>query len=245
MSDSPKILLFDIETAPSTAYLWSLWQEVKSTDFIISDWYIMCWSAKWLGDRDMMSSALPDFQEYKSDKENDKNILLKLHRLLDEADIVIAHNGKKFDCKKINTRFVKHGIRPPSPFRVIDTLSVAKKEFSFTSNRLDSLGSFLGVGRKVKTGGFDLWKKCISGDSRAWDKMVRYCRGDVRLLERVYNKMLPYITNHPKLDVFGGVCVNCQSKNVHFRGYTANNSHKYRRFQCQSCGAWGRERLSV
>ena len=244
---NPKILLFDIETAPSTSYIWGLWQEVKSTDFIISDWYVMCWSAKWLGEKDMMSSSLPEFQEYKTDREYDKGILVKLHKLLDEADIVIAHNGKKFDCKKINTRFIRHGLRPPSPFRVVDTLTIAKKEFAFTSNRLDSLGQFLDVGRKVKTGGFELWKKCMAGDKKAWDRMVRYCRGDVRLLERVYKKMLPYSTNHPKLDVFtsGVKCMNCQSKNVHYRGYAATNSHKYRRFQCQKCGAWGRERKSL
>jgi len=151
----PKILLFDLETAPNTAYVWSLWNEVRSMDFVTSNWYILCWGAKWLGDKKVMTGAI------NGTGENDGKIVKDLWKLFDEADIVIAHNAIKFDCRRVNTRFIANGLTPPSPVKVIDTLREAKKHFAFTSNRLNDLGEFLGVGKKIKTGGFELWKKCM------------------------------------------------------------------------------------
>ena len=178
-----KILFFDIETAPCKAYIWSLWQEVTSADFIEQDWYILCWSAKWLGEKKILHDFLPNHALYKKDPTNDKEILETLWKLLDEADIVVAHNGEKFDKRKVNTRFIINGMKPPSPYRMIDTRIAAKRYFAFTSNRLNDLGKFLHLGKKVDTGGFSLWKQCLAGDLNAWKRMVKYCDGDITLLE--------------------------------------------------------------
>ena len=240
-----KVLILDIETAPNHAYVWSIWKEICSTDFITDDWYILCWCAKWLGDKKMHSGSVHTSCTFKKDPQNDKEILLKLHKLLDEADIVIAHNGIKFDCKKIRTRFILNGIKPPSPYRVIDTLTAARAVFSFTSNKLDDLGKFLKVGKKAKTGGFKLWKDCMNGVLSAWEKMVKYCKKDVTLLEKVYLKIRPYLKQHPNLGVYldedRAVCPTCGSEKIWYSGYAYTQAGKFKRFQCTSCGKWARE----
>ena len=245
----PKILLFDIENAPNLAYIWNLWQEVTSSEMIENPWYLLCWSAKWLDDDKIYSSALIDFpKEYKKDKENDKQVLKQLWKLLDEADIVIAHNAKKFDVRKSNARFIMNGLTPPSPYKIIDTLEAARQYFFFTSNKLNDLGKYLKVGQKVETGGFKLWRACMAGDKKAWKQMVTYCINDITLLEKIYLKLRPYILNHPNLTVYMDedfICPKCGSKHIHKEGYTFTNAGKYQRFSCKDCGAWSRGKKNL
>ena len=242
-----KILLFDVETAPCRGYMWSLWKEAGSMSFVEADWYLLCWAAKWLGSKQVMSSGLTDFDGYKKSPENDKEVLQKLWKLLDEADIVIAHNGAQFDRCKVNSRFVANGIMPPAPYRIIDTLQVARKTFAFTSNRLNDLGEALRVGKKLDTGGFGLWKKCGSGDPKAWKKMVAYCKRDVLLLERVYLKLRPFMEQHPTvvMEPSDALCLKCGSDKIHYRGYGYTNLSKFRKYSCTACGGWGRERVNL
>ena len=242
-----KILIFDIETAPSKGFIWSLWQEIKNYSFIDRDWYILCWAAKWLDSKEIISSALTDFKEYKTNPENDKQVLLKLRNLLDEADVVIAHNGVNFDRKKVNARFIYHGITPPSPYRMIDTLTICRKEFAFTSNRLNDVGQFLKLGKKLDTGGFQLWKNCLAGDIKAWGKMVKYCKRDIQLLEKVYLALRPFISQHPNinLEIDRPACPKCGSDQVAFRGYVFTSVSKFRRFRCSCCGGWSRMRINI
>jgi len=250
MPNEPKILLFDIENAPNTAYIWGLWQEVISQDMLDQNWFMLCWSAKWLGQKEIYSSSLVDFpQNYKKNKEDDSLILKKLWKLLDEADIVVAHNGKQFDVRKANARFIMNGMKPPSPYKVIDTLIEARKHFFFTSNKLNDLGKYLKVGQKVETGGFKLWKQCMDGDLKAWAKMVQYCKNDIVLLEKIYLKLRPYMTTHPNLGVYtdnsNPTCPKCGSEKITKEGYSYTEVAKYQRYACRSCGGWfrGRENL--
>ena len=208
-------------------------------EFVNTHWYLLCWAAKWLNEKEIYRDALPYHKGYKKDKENDYEIVLKLWKLLDKADIVIAHNAVKFDVKKINACFIKHGLTPPSPYKVIDTLLEARKNFSIMSNRLNDLGVFLKVGKKMKTGGFQLWRDCLNGDERAWNKMVRYCVNDVKLLERIYKKILPYIRRHPNLSIgSNGKCPKCGSKMLIKRGLMTTLTNVLQRYSCKKCGGW-------
>jgi hypothetical protein len=249
MGNKPKILLMDIETTPSLSYIWSLWKEVCSMDFVEKNWYILCYCAKWLDEKEILSSALIDFNSYKSDKENDKKMLETLWKLLDDADVVIGHNARKFDIKKTNVRFLLNGMTPPSPYKVIDTLEVAKRHFAFTSNRLNDLGEFLGVGKKKSTGGFKLWKKCMAGDEKAWKKMVSYCAQDVRLLEKIYKKLLPYISNHPNMGVYVDddkvQCPKCGSDKLLKQGFAYTTVGKYQQYSCKKCGGWSKGKTNL
>lgn len=243
----PKILLFDTETAPNMGYIWGLWQKIYSMEMISHEWYILCWCAKWLGEKEMMKSALPDHDLYAKEPTNDVEVMKPLWHLLDQADIVVAHNAVQFDIKKVNTRFLKHGMKPPSPFKVVDTLKIARRHFAFASNKLDNLGKLLDVGRKKDTGGFQLWVDCLAGKKTAWKKMTTYCAQDVRLLEKVYHALLPYAAGTPNLSVYMDerVCPKCGSDHIVKRGHSYTNVSKYQRWVCKDCGSWSRERTRI
>jgi hypothetical protein len=251
MNNEAKILLFDIESAPNTAFIWGLYQETTSADFVDMPWFMLCWSAKWLGSKEIMSSALVDFpKNYKKNPEDDKLILQKLWTLLDSADIVVAHNGKNFDVRKSNARFVMNDMPPPSPYKIVDTLLEARKNFFFTSNKLNDLGKYLKVGQKVETGGFKLWKQCMSGDLSAWKKMVTYCKNDIILLEKIYLKLRPFMNTHPNLNIYNNndapKCPKCGSDHIAKEGYSYTDVCKYQRFSCRNCNGWfrGRDNLN-
>lgn len=243
-----KILLFDIETSPILANVWSLWSEARDFKFVDMDWHLLSWSAKWLHDKKVMTKGLPDYEDYSKDPRNDKELVQDLWNLLDEADIVIGHNSAKFDIKKLNARFIFHGMTPPSNYKSVDTLKVAKDNFNFTSNRLDAIGRILGVGHKAETGGFELWSNCLQGKPQAWKKMKEYNKQDVLLLEKVYLRMLPYIKNHPNVNLASSIdqprCPCCGSEHLVRRGYAYTALGKFARLCCSKCGKWSRTRVN-
>ena len=183
----------------------------------------------------METHALPDYKGYKPGTENDKQVILEAWRLIDEADIVIAHNGDHFDIRKLNARFAFYNLPPPSPYKTVDTLKIARRYFNFTSNKLDSLGDHLGYGRKLVHTGFNLWKGCMTGDPKSWKHMIDYNKRDVVLLEKIYLHFLPWIKNHPPISFSD--CPNCGKPNIlTTRSYMTQKGAKTRG-QCV-CGAW-------
>lgn len=242
-----KILLFDIETAPSMAYVWNMWNENTNRDKLIKDGYIICYAAKWLGSDNIMIDALPFYEDYNSNREYDYNVVNSLYNLIDEADVVIAHNGDRFDIPMLKTRLLFHGFKPFSHTKQIDTLKIAKSTFKFPSNRLDSIGDYLKIGRKVEHSGFSLWAKCLDGDLKAWDKMIEYNEGDVELLEKIYLQMRSWDKRHPNISVMmnGQRCNVCGSDDLIQRNYTWTNLSVFESYQCQKCGHWNRGRTNV
>lgn len=205
-------------------------------------WFMLSWAGKWLGEKKVFGEVL----DPTSAKERcDKPLLESLWDVMNEADVIVAHNGAKFDVPKINTRFLAAGMGPPSPFKVVDTLRAARSKFSFTSNRLNDIGEFLGLGGKVDTGGWELWQGCLAGDQKALDKMFKYNKRDITLLEDIYNALLPWITNHPShgtTSSVGRVCPRCSSTKLQKRGVYTTNVSTYQRLFCTDCGSWSRER---
>jgi len=239
-----KILYYDIETAPNLSYVWGHFeQNVIEHE---REWYLLCVSYRWEGENKTQVCSLIDFPDaYAKDPENDFHVAKKLWELINEADIVIAHNGDRFDMRKANARFVYHNLGPTSPVKQIDTLKVARRYFMFNSNKLDNLGQHLGVGRKVDTGGFETWAGCMRGDIKAWKLMIKYAKQDVDLLRKVYMKLRPWMTNHPNLNVYSGECScpTCGSDDLQRRGQRYTQIGTYQQWFCNSCGAWSRTRL--
>lgn len=229
-------LFLDIETFPNIIYTWGLYEQNSLS--VKEDWVIACFSAKW-EHGEHITKALPDYKGYNPKVRDDKALVKELWNLLDSADIVVAQNGDKFDIKKMNARFAVHGMTPPSPYKTVDTLKVAKSTFGFDSNKLNELGRQLGHGEKKQTGGFKLWMDCMSGIPSAWKRMKLYNKQDVILLEKVYNHFLPWTKNHPNMGLYLErlVCKNCASKNTVYRGFSYTTSGKYREYRCKDCGA--------
>ncbi len=240
---SAKILVLDIETAPSEAFIWKIWKENIGINQIIDDWYILSYSCKWLLDPTTYSSVLTTQEAIMRD---DSRLLQELWEWLDEADVVIAHNCKGFDIPSINTRFVYHGFNPTSSFQMIDTLDVCRRNFRFTSNKLDYVTQFVGLNGKKAHEGFDMWAKCVRGDEDTLSQMEQYNRQDVTELEDLYMLLRPWVKPHPNMGLFkddGEVgCPSCGSTNIFENGYYYTPMNKYKEFHCKSCGAVGRSR---
>lgn len=239
----PRILLIDFETLPNLGYTWRKYEQTV-IDFK-QEFCIATFAGKWLGDGKIFAKGLPNYRGYKAGSYDDSKLVLEVRDLLDEADIVVAHNGDTFDFKVANSRMLANGLTPPSPFKTIDTKKLAKRIGCFNSNKLDDLARYFGLGRKIDTT-FNLWLECIKGNRVAWSKMIRYNKHDVRLLEAVYYKLLPYSTRGPNLGVYIGdsVCPRCGSKHLAQRGYAASTTHRYHKLQCQSCGAWSQSAIN-
>lgn len=243
----PKVLIFDIETAPILASVWGLFDQNVALNQIEKDWHLLSWSAKWLGSKDVMYA---DQRNAKS-IENDKAILKQLWKLLDEADIVITQNGKKFDVKKINARFVYHGFQPPSSYKHIDILQVARKKFGFTSHKLEYMTNLLcNTYKKVtkrKFNGFDLWKQCLANNVDAWEEMKHYNKYDVLSLEELYTKLIPWdssINFNLYNDSEKNIC-KCGSDKFQKYGYHYTTAGKYQRYKCKKCGAETRSKVNL
>lgn len=236
----PSILHIDIETAPHVVYCWGLFKENISTKQVIEASRTICYAAKWHGKRGVVYDSL----NYSSEEE----MVAGLWHLLDEADAVTHWNGKRFDIPTINKEFMKYGWEPPSPYKQIDLLHVARRQFKFASNKLDYVAQFLGLGAKVKHIGFELWVGCLGGDDKSWRIMERYNKEDVRLLERLYKRFLPWIKDHPNYGLYVDserpVCPNCGGL-VHSRGIEHTKTQSYRRYQCTKCGTWARGRTNI
>ena len=172
-----------------------------------------------------------------------------VHRLLDEADTVIHFNGKKFDIPTLQREFVTFGLQPPTPFHQVDLYQVAKKQFRFPSNKLDYILGHLGLNQKIKHKGMDLWLECMRGEEQAWDQMKEYNIQDVKVLEALYMKMLPWIHNHPNMglwiDTDNPVCTNCGSPHLVKKGTEKTKTQMYQRYKCRDCGTNLRGRFTV
>lgn len=235
----PRVLLFDIETSPILGHVWGLWDNTLSLNQIKEDWFVLSWAAKWLGDS---PSKVMYADQRKAKRLNDDGKLLQgIWNLLDEADIVITQNGKKFDVKKLNARFIIHGFKPPKSFRHIDTLELSKKNFAFTSNKLEYLTDKLckkwrKSGHK-KFPGFELWKECLNNNMEAWREMESYNKLDVLALEELYGILIPWggFDFNSYSDSLGIICV-CGKDDFLKRGFVYTNRGKFQRYQCKACG---------
>lgn len=239
------ILTLDIETAPIEAYVWGLWDQNVGVDFIKTEWSILSYAAKWLGEKKIYYGDTGGRGPKKV--RDDKKLAGEIRELLDDADIVVAQNGKKFDVRKINARLIEHGYKPPRPFRVVDTLVVAKKYFAFTSQKLAWTSQHLTSVPKdehKRYPGFELWKACLADDPGAWREMKKYNRRDVQATEEVYLKLRPWIENHPNIGMYEPsetpVCPKCGSDKLQAQGTRIMQQGRYQRFQCQNCGGWSR-----
>lgn len=240
----PKILVFDIETAPLNAYLWGLWgQNVQPmSGKLQSDYFMLTWAAKWLFEDKIFSDKLKPKEAI---HQNDKRISKSLWKIINEADVIIGHNILGFDIKKMNTRFLAHNLGLPSPCQTIDTYKHAKKTLSMTSNKLDYIAKFLGLEQKIKTS-FSLWDGCVKGNKKALKQMEKYNKKDIIVSEEVYLKLRPYIKPHPNLGLYIEDdlerCPTCLSKRLDIIGTYRTSINTYDSLKCKDCKSISRSR---
>jgi len=230
----PRILLFDIETSLMKVYVWGLFKQRIPHGNIIKSWFVISWAAKWLYDKKIINDVVTPEEAVNQD---DKRILKSIWKLLDQADIVIAHNGDRFDIRKLNWRFISQDMEPPSPFRSIDTLKIARSQFAAPSYKQDYLTKYFTLEKKLRTE-FSLWTKSMDGDEDSLKRMARYNRHDVMGLEQVYLKLRPYMKNHPNIGVLmdEDVCTICGSYDLEeTESVYLTSASKFPVYRCTSC----------
>lgn len=241
----PKILIFDIETAPMQAFVWKRYKENVSLEQTISESFMLCWSAKWLYDEEVLGDCLTPQEAV---AEDDQRVVKSLYNLINKADIIVAYNGRNFDIPYMNQRFLVYGFPPYVPVHVVDPYETAKSVFRFSSNKMDHIATQLGLQNKIKTD-FDLWKGCMLGNKKSLNDMLTYNKQDVVVLEEIYCEMLPWMKNHPNLSNYFAKksrCVKCGSDDyVKLNRYFYTPSGKYELFRCKSCGAIFRGRVNL
>lgn len=240
MKDRLKIIFFDEETSLIEYAGFSLFQDSIPISNIIRDWHIICVGWKLLGEKKThLISVVQDTKRFKKDFNDDFYVVSELRKVLVGADILIAHNGLKFDLKKFNARLIYHNLEPLSPIRFIDTLKEIRKIASITSNKLDYLGTFLHIGNKIHTGA-NLWMKVLQGDPKAIKAMGIYCKNDVVLLEKVYLRIRKYITSSPtKVLDKKPECPKCGMNSLIKRGGGMKADGVVKQIhQCKSCGKY-------
>lgn len=229
-------LFVDIETSPCEGIFWRPGYKLTIThDQITKHAAIICICYKWEGDK-TVSSMLWD------KKHNDKSMLRSFIKILGKADEVVAQNGDRFDLPWIRTRCLFHRIKINSQLPSVDTLKMAKKGMLFPSNRLDAMGRYMGYGGKRSTGGLDLWKDVMADKPKAVAHMIRYCKHDVDLLQKVHGTLYSYSTPKQHAGVAAGGykhhCPECASDQ------TVRNGNKFVtaagtvqvQMRCKDCG---------
>lgn len=225
-----KLLVLDVEWRPTQAYVWQAWDQNITPDKIIKHGGLLCVAAKWHGKKDMFFWG--DWTEG-----GHQAMLDGVHALLSECDGIVTYNGDRYDIPKLIGEFALAGMAPPPPLTSIDVIKSVKKLGLFM-NRLAFVGPLFDVGGKLKHEGMGLWVGVEKGDDRALRKMERYNKQDVRLLEKLYNKLKPYIRNHPFMGTTKHECGACGSDHVQSRGTRRTKSFLIQRLQCQNCGSW-------
>lgn len=230
-----RILTLDIETRPNLAHVWGIWQQNIGLNQLLEPVEVISFAAKWHDTSHVVFKSV--FHDGRA------HMLEVMWELLNDADAVVHYNGKHFDIPHLNREFVTHGFGPPSPYKQIDMLEVVKRVFKFPSNKLAYVVVALGVGHKMKNEGHELWIKCMAGDEAAWKKMRAYNIRDVRVTEKLYDFLLPWIQGHPTtLDVIGGLhgCPRCGGEVIK-QGHAYTKVGKFQRYQCTACGSWSRD----
>jgi len=253
--DGMRVLFLDIETAPHKVYAWGLFKENIYLDRVIEPGYTLCFAARWEHDETMHFYSLFTHTM--------EEMLQAMYDLLDECDVVVHYNGKRFDMPTLNKEFILNGFVPPTNYKQIDLYQVVRSTFRFVSNKLDFVAQALGLGGKVAHKGMELWRDCMEGVEagwgervseqvlESWDTMQEYNEEDVSLLVRLYYKLQPWIRVHPNRALYlkdpnVRACPKCGSENLVKRGIERPATvNAYQRYKCNDCGANSRSRVAV
>ena len=166
---------------------------------------------------------------------------------MDEADAIIGYNSEHFDIPILNREFLLNGFLPPAPHKNIDLYKTVK-QFNFPSNKLEFVCQQLKIGGKTPHEGFDLWVKCLTGDKKAWKKMEKYNKNDTILTEALYYKLLPWIKNHPNLNLYNNTsisCPHCGSSKLVKKRFVRTQSGVYQQYHCKKCGKYPSDRVNL
>lgn len=238
LNTKPKVLFYDIETTLAKSYHFGQWKQNLSVKQQVQEGHLLSHAWAW-GDEPVVGSILTREEVLNHDPER---LVLEAWSLLDNADVVVAHYGKKFDIPKLNGYFLKYGLQPPSPYKVVDTKEISSKKFLLPFNSLEYLAKALGVQQKIDNSGIQLWIDCDNGKQEALDEMLAYNIGDIEALRDVYYRLITWDNNGVNMALYndhGASCTHCGSDNIStIEGkYAYTVARKYSLYRCNDCNA--------
>jgi DNA polymerase elongation subunit (family B) len=238
----PRLLVIDIETSPHTAYVWGLFNENIPLARLIEPGQVISFAARWRGEKRVEFRSI--FHDGK------QQMVERAHQMMDAAQVLIHYNGNSFDRKHLNREFLLAGLNPPSPYLQIDLLRTVRHQFKFASNKLDHVTQQLGLSGKLHNTDFETWSKCMAGDPKAWAAMKKYNCQDVVTTEDTYNRLLPWISNHPHIGLLteqtvDDCCNKCGSTDLIKEGLAHTAVSTFRQFRCRQCGGWSRGKTAI
>jgi len=249
--DFPKILFIDVEVQGSLNISFPRFKAFISPSAVLKEPYLLTFASNWAHEPEekVLVKGLDDYSAFEDNCQNDILLVEELWELLDQADVVIAHNNS-FDRGQINSRFAYYGIDPPSDYKTICTLKALKQYFKLPANSLDAATKYFELERKLSHEGISLWVDCFKGDVEAFKKLKEYNHGDIPTLRQLYYKVLPFIKNHPNLAVYYGDdkvrCNNCGGVDMKLTSdYAYTNLSKFHTYRCGGCGATKRTRKNL
>lgn len=230
----PRVLFFDIETAPIQGYTWGTYEQ--SVIKVIKDWFVLSYAAKFQNDERFFYLD----QRFANPVHDDFQLLCGIHHLISECDILVGHNSMRFDTRKLNARFIKHGLPPLNHYTQIDTLKIARRHFAFTSNKLADLANFLDCAIKKSTHakfpGFSMWDECMKGNQAAFEEMESYNKTDVDVLIAVFNKLAPWEPSINFQSYYQETVCSCGQKEFFKDGFRHTKQGRFQIFRCRHCG---------
>lgn len=235
----PKVLLIDIETSPTLAWVYGYWN--TNVLAIEQDWVILSVAWRWEGGATRALSL---------GQRTEEELVQKVWDLINEADVVVAHNGDRFDLPKMRTKFLANRMGPPSPVTSIDTLKEVKRYFAHPSNSLRDLARYEGLTAKMSYSDLD-WRAAMDLDPKELRKMRSYNRRDVDVLAELYELIRPWIGNPGHVRTVNmaryveddEVCPSCGAADSLVKeGWYHRANMKYQRYHCRVCGTWAKAR---
>lgn len=258
----PRIILFDLETLPNlleVLYVYPQLSNFPGLTLKANITSIICGGWKVLGEKKTHCINAWDFPSWKLDCKiksgetvtnflkrilqhpNDDYALVKaISDVLVSSDMVITHNGKRFDWKFLQTRLHKHKLPPLPEIRHVDTCSLAKSNLFLLNNKLNTIAGFLTNEQKMEHGGWkELWGGVWLRVNSAMKTMTAYCKKDVEALEAVYLDLRPHAKNIPNHNIWNdrgdNVCPTCGHSQYHKNGTKTTDRLIIQRYMCNRC----------
>lgn len=243
--NDPRIILFDIEIIPDLKKALKYWTKLSSfpgKTLRASVSSICCIGWKVFGEAHTHCINAWDFPEWESDVNHERKVLESFLSVIEGADLVVSHNGKGFDFKYIQTKFLLHSLNlldPRTPH--VDTRQLSSRNFFFIDNKLQTLAEEIFDESKLEHEGWQLWVDTHGRKAEALEKMTLYCKQDVDLLEKIFRKMRPVAKGIPNHNLFSPfkerACPTCGSTLLHKHGKHRTKTKVYQRYRCTSCGS--------
>lgn len=235
-----KILLYDCESFPNVSLTWGTYKQQVIK--VVKRRMVCSIAWMWYPEGKVETLALPDIPGYDPSAWNNSGLMKRFKdEVLNKADVAVAHNIDEFDDKMVNSDLFLNKLGSPTPHRTVDTLKVLHQRMRLNSNRLNDVCQELGIGKKVKHPGIEMWEGCMAGDAESWKLMRKYNAHDVKpLLSGLYEHVRPWVRNHPNMGVDSKIpcCPSCKNPVLTAWSWHHTQTGSYQRMFCKSCHSW-------